>query len=568
MAFHYNIIYNDTGDTDDSELALTFVQYLDNKMSGWGFNGYYAEKHARPGRSVFDELFRIVKETENTLVVITPHFRSSYWAKYSKQAAFKYLLEEGNQHKLIPIAINIRNKQALEELNVNTPILIKGLTEQEWEDNNKNCFERLKKVFLSEDSRQVVEEIGDNRLRTEERQQLVTRPSSETSLSSVASSLSDERHSSNASLPDTTQSVILYDRSMPDPRIYSYTQPQNNYNLQDNTEADSFPSADGNLSSGDSSDFSDKTRQKSTTSPDKSKTEIIPDQTRMLDHTDRTDPDNERRSSLRNNVAANLATGRNHYSISDDNDLSMDILPQDLPTNTENANEMLESRPETLGAEAYTSNKEMPKLPLGPFDQDDRNEVSEGSPDSEQTNPKYAQSESGYTTLSQNTPSPDGQVPPQHQTDDDKIITHDLSFHSGSETDPTAIEHTAAVHHEDEKEAGAFGNEENKQSKGSETDTTAVEHTAALHHEDGKEADAFGNVENKQSKGSETDTTAVEHTAVLHHEDKKEADAFGNEEKKQSKDAKSLFEDTISMFNSILNSDLANSILNIDVAFK
>jgi hypothetical protein len=98
---------------------------------------------------VFDELFRTVSETEKCLVIITPDFRRNYWAKYCKQAAFKYLLQEEHQHKMIPITLNIDDIGSLKELNVNDPIHIKGSNEMEWgREINEMRWQKLKKVSV------------------------------------------------------------------------------------------------------------------------------------------------------------------------------------------------------------------------------------------------------------------------------------------------------------------------------------------------------------------------------------------------------------------------------------
>lgn len=146
--YHCNFVYNniEIKETTDNRLATEFVHYLDKKLKGWGIVCYIGVRDCLGGRNVFEELFKIVSETDRCLVIITPGFRSNYWAKYCKQTALMYLLKKENQHKMIPITLNIDDIDSLKELNVNSPFHIKGSNEEEWENNNKVCMERLEKV--------------------------------------------------------------------------------------------------------------------------------------------------------------------------------------------------------------------------------------------------------------------------------------------------------------------------------------------------------------------------------------------------------------------------------------
>ncbi|XP_060601176.1 uncharacterized protein LOC132754553 [Ruditapes philippinarum] len=86
---------------------------------------------------------------------------------------------------MIPITLNIDDIRSLKELNVNDPIHIKGSNEGEWgNDINEMRWQKLKKT-LEEKVSHVAKERGDNRLRTEGQQLLVTVPSSATNMSNI-----------------------------------------------------------------------------------------------------------------------------------------------------------------------------------------------------------------------------------------------------------------------------------------------------------------------------------------------------------------------------------------------
>ncbi|XP_053406679.1 uncharacterized protein LOC123546383 [Mercenaria mercenaria] len=197
----------------------------------------------------------------------------------------------------------------------------------------------------------------------------------------------------------------------------------------------------------------------------------MPGQTGMMDEVDGSSEQMLAISSMdndrKNDAAGELPTRRNHISISDDNDLSMDTFQLTLRTGAENANDRLESRPDTLEA-----SKDVPMLSVRSFEEDESIEVSAGSLDPDQTNPKYIQSESGHTTPSENTPSPDRKVFLQNQTeelqnktDDDKIFSHDSGLHS--ETKPVTVTSglCAASNADNEKDSGSSRNDETKQSE-------------------------------------------------------------------------------------------------------
>jgi hypothetical protein len=137
----------DEGDgTNDSSLATSFVYYLDKKICGWGFKCFIEERNVLLGKSVIDEHFKILSETEKCLVIITSDLSNNNMAEFRKQSAFVYFLNKKQQHKMIPITLNIDDIGSMKELNVNAAIHIKGSNEMEWENNNILSWQRLKNV--------------------------------------------------------------------------------------------------------------------------------------------------------------------------------------------------------------------------------------------------------------------------------------------------------------------------------------------------------------------------------------------------------------------------------------
>ncbi|KAK3578897.1 hypothetical protein CHS0354_035517 [Potamilus streckersoni] len=109
-SYHFHVIYNHAPvkhlATEDQKLSLLFVEFLVDKLSAGGYTKcYYHEEHSLPGRNVFRELFRVLKESEWTVIVVTKDFSTNGWVEYCRNATFKKLIDERTEDSLIPIAL-------------------------------------------------------------------------------------------------------------------------------------------------------------------------------------------------------------------------------------------------------------------------------------------------------------------------------------------------------------------------------------------------------------------------------------------------------------------------------
>ena len=104
-SYHFNIIYNHEDSpydaTPDNRKSLECAETAVGILTTAGFDkSYYHKRDARPGRNIFDELFRVIKESVFTIVILTPGFLKNQWGKYSRQSAFKKLLDKDEDHRL------------------------------------------------------------------------------------------------------------------------------------------------------------------------------------------------------------------------------------------------------------------------------------------------------------------------------------------------------------------------------------------------------------------------------------------------------------------------------------
>ncbi|KAL3891905.1 hypothetical protein ACJMK2_004147 [Sinanodonta woodiana] len=111
-SYHFHVIYNHAIlthlATDEQKLSLKFVEFLVDKLSSGGYTKYYYhEEHSIPGRDVFRELCRVIKESEWTVVVVTKEFSANGWVQYCRNTTLKKLIDERKEDSLIPIALGI-----------------------------------------------------------------------------------------------------------------------------------------------------------------------------------------------------------------------------------------------------------------------------------------------------------------------------------------------------------------------------------------------------------------------------------------------------------------------------
>ncbi|XP_069139120.1 uncharacterized protein [Argopecten irradians] len=143
--YHFNVIYNNAksklSKTPDTELSLKVTEYFIDLAKDWGYDqSYYVERDALPGQNVFTELFHVIDSSLFTIVILTPGFLSNCWARYCQQSAFKSLLDSEDSDpasatsKMIPVLIDISDKQLLRSLNLNR---YGSFTRTDWKTDKK-----------------------------------------------------------------------------------------------------------------------------------------------------------------------------------------------------------------------------------------------------------------------------------------------------------------------------------------------------------------------------------------------------------------------------------------------
>ena len=119
--YHFHIIYNHEQSalsaTEDNVKSLEYAELAVSILTSEGLDkSYYHHRDARPGRNIFTELFRVIRESQFTLLIVTPGFIRNCWAKYASMSAFKQLLDKNQDHRLIALAFKLTNDQVPEEL--------------------------------------------------------------------------------------------------------------------------------------------------------------------------------------------------------------------------------------------------------------------------------------------------------------------------------------------------------------------------------------------------------------------------------------------------------------------
>lgn len=175
----YNRALNPIAETEDTKLSLELTEHLVSFLEDRGHCGIYADRDARLGSNVFSELFKNIRDTRKTFVIVTPEFLRNCWAVYSSQACFKELVDTRKSHKLIAVGLGIADNEKLHELNIQEWIHFPC----EWsESNNPLKWNLISKVFDHEGplSDQTVyqeyihsQECGDNRLRSDKQNLVV-----------------------------------------------------------------------------------------------------------------------------------------------------------------------------------------------------------------------------------------------------------------------------------------------------------------------------------------------------------------------------------------------------------
>lgn len=168
-------------ETEDNRTSLKYAEMAVGILASAGFDkSYYHRRDARPGRNIFDELFRVINHSNHTLLILTPGFLENCWFFYCGQSAFKTLLDKEEVHRLIALAFNLTGKQIPQVLNHHQVIHFEGHYQRDEENWNKLIKEMIRDTeqpgtFIP------ISEAGDNRLHTASKA-LVVHPEGQQSL--------------------------------------------------------------------------------------------------------------------------------------------------------------------------------------------------------------------------------------------------------------------------------------------------------------------------------------------------------------------------------------------------
>ena len=120
--YHFHVIYNHANShksaTQDNKESLEYTETVVNLLESIGFDkSYYHKRDARPGRDIFDELFRVVNDSGFTLLILTRGFLvDNCWSRYSGKSAFKKDIDKGTGHRVIALAFDIHDNEVPVEL--------------------------------------------------------------------------------------------------------------------------------------------------------------------------------------------------------------------------------------------------------------------------------------------------------------------------------------------------------------------------------------------------------------------------------------------------------------------
>ncbi|KAL4232004.1 hypothetical protein ACF0H5_009582 [Mactra antiquata] len=204
--YDYHVIYNEAftkrSETDDTKLSEQFTKYLVDKFKP-GKVGYFSKTDKVPGENVFKVLAVLVKNTDKTIVVVTPGFLQNCWKTFCHQSAFKSLIDTDKCEKLIPIALCLTEEEmkSLEELNIKEWVDFDANYMIQNEDNENNwkligraldCTDSLETLRRYDRRPHInAQECADNRLRSDAAA-LVTQPTSSIRVNSVTEFFSDK----------------------------------------------------------------------------------------------------------------------------------------------------------------------------------------------------------------------------------------------------------------------------------------------------------------------------------------------------------------------------------------
>lgn len=219
--YHFHIIYNHEESplsaTDDNKKSLEYTELAASILASEGLDkSYYHDRDAIPGRNIFTELFRVIKESQFTLLIVTPGFIRNCWAKYASLSAFKKLLDKNQDHRLIALAFKLTDNEVPEELCQHEVLHFKDTEDDEVK------WTRLKKVMVAGDvtipEHRPIPESGDNRLHTDSNK-LMAHPDGEPSLSLNSLNIDGDRQGNIASDGDNIRGAnsspghaVLYQR--------------------------------------------------------------------------------------------------------------------------------------------------------------------------------------------------------------------------------------------------------------------------------------------------------------------------------------------------------------------
>jgi hypothetical protein len=148
MAYHCNIIAD--GDISKQSEILPFVQFLERKINGWGYNCYIPDRDFPPGMSILEQHSKMHSENKVTFVALTSTSISGNF-RYMIEMLLNYQLHSSHSDikrpTLVPVYLNIDHLNH-PVLDVIKPVRIYGSKEDEWEDSDSNsrAFSQLREV--------------------------------------------------------------------------------------------------------------------------------------------------------------------------------------------------------------------------------------------------------------------------------------------------------------------------------------------------------------------------------------------------------------------------------------
>lgn len=152
--WHFNILLNEAktkyDGTPDTKLSRNFADFLVKKVVGWGFDQYFdPSRNALPG-TIFYSLFRLIKYSTFTFVIITKEYRQNKWLEYCCDVSLVKRLNNNDvsYKNVIGILVGVPEEYLPQSLIVNAYVSFTD-NEDEWKEN-ANAWNRLHDLMGNE----------------------------------------------------------------------------------------------------------------------------------------------------------------------------------------------------------------------------------------------------------------------------------------------------------------------------------------------------------------------------------------------------------------------------------